>query len=171
MQQQLQKSTVATAQWVVLSMPLLAAAHMAFYYPLLPAKLASHFGPDGRADGWMAKLDFVIFHLVMTTLLALLFGGMGALMHKIPNDAINLPNKEYWLAPERREQTLRQFSKEMSVFGIACLAFLFAVIQTVILSNLAGKNQLGPLFFVYFIGFLLFTAHWAVQLTKRYKLP
>ena len=38
--------------------------------------------------------------------LSTLFGAIGALIRVTPDDAINLPNKEYWLAPARREATI-----------------------------------------------------------------
>jgi uncharacterized membrane protein len=171
MQQQQKRRSLTWAQKTLLLLPALAGAHMAYYYPLLPDKMASHFGPSGKADGWMSKVSFMIFYLVLVTVFSLMWAGMGWLLQKTPNDMINLPNKEYWLAPERREQTIARMSRQLATFGIATIAFLIATMHTTFLANLRGEGQLGPLFFVYFIGFMLFTTIWTVQMIRESRVP
>jgi uncharacterized membrane protein len=171
MQLQKQRShPLSWAQKTLLLLPALAGVHMAYYYSALPERMASHFGPSGQADGWMSKASFAIFYLVLVGVFSLMFSGMGWLLRVTPNDMINLPNREYWLAPERREQTIARVSRQMAVFGIATVAFLMAVMQSCFLANL-GNNQLGPLFFVYFIGFMLFTTIWTIQMLRENRLP
>ncbi|MBB6051083.1 DUF1648 domain-containing protein [Armatimonas rosea] len=170
-QQQQEKRPLSWAQKTLLVLPALAAAHCAYYYSALPEKMASHFGPSGQADGWMSKTSFMIFYLALVSIFSLMWIGIGAILKKTPNDMINLPNKEYWLAPERWEQTIARLGHQMSVFGIATGAFLMAVMHSCFLANLSGGNQLGGLFFVYFIGFMLFTGIWTVQMLRESRLP
>jgi hypothetical protein len=54
------------------------------------------------------------------------------------NARINLPNRNYWLAPERREATMRFISATMAWFG-SCL--LFVLIAG---TFLALQANLGP---------------------------
>ncbi len=171
LQQEMQAPPLTWAQKTLLLLPALAGVHIAYYYAALPDKMASHFGPSGQADGWMSKLSFAIFYLVLVGVCSLLWAGMGWLLKKTPNDMINLPHKEYWLAPERREQTLSRMAHQMSVFGIVTITFLIAVMHTTFLANLRGDGQLGPLFFVYFAGFMIFTAIWTVQMVRGSKIP
>ena len=43
------------------------------------------------------------------------------LIRVLPTELINLPNKEYWLAEPRREQTLNQIQSDMlTIGGITC---------------------------------------------------
>ena len=168
---QQERPTLTWAQKVLFLLPALALVHMAYYWPQLPSPMASHFGPSGKADGWMDKQSFAIFYVVLVSVISLTWSSFGWLLKKTPNDMINLPNKEYWLAPERREQSLARMSRQLSVFGIATLAFLMAVMQTVFLSNLRGSDQLGSLFFVYFAGFMLYTGIWTVQMLRDWKVP
>ena len=158
-----------TAVHVLAFLPLLALAHIAWYYPHLPNLMASHFGPSGKADGWMSKQGFALFYLVFIVIYSGLFGCMGSLLRKTPNELFNLPNREYWLAPERREATIKAFSHQFAVFGIAVGAFFIAVMQTIFLTNLGGSSQLSSLFFVYLVGFLLYTGIWTVQMLKQYR--
>lgn len=170
-QQQPPRVNRLTANRVLLCLPILAVAHIAWYYPLLPNPMASHFGPSGKADGWMSKEAFAIFYVAFMVFYSALFGSMGVLLRKTPHELINMPNRDYWLAPERREATMRVFSHQLAVFGIAIGAFFIAVMQTIFLTNRGGSSQLGSLFFVYLIGFLLYTGIWTVQLLKQYRLP
>jgi uncharacterized membrane protein len=169
--QQQQKRPMSLAQKTLLALPLLAGIHAAAYYSALPEKMASHFGPSGKADGWMSKPGFMTFYLVIVTSFSVLWAGIGWLLTKTPNDMINLPNKEYWLAPERRAQTIARMSRQMATFGIATIAFLMATIHSTFLANLRGGNELGGLFFVYFIGFLLFTGIWTMQMLRESRVP
>ena len=47
----------------------------------------------------------VIFQLAVIVLLVGLFLGVAVLLPRISGWALNIPNKEYWLAPERRDET------------------------------------------------------------------
>ena len=95
------------AQTILFTLPLVAAVHMAVYYPQLPERMATHFGPNGQADGWMSKSAFTAFFLIMITFMTALMSGIGTLIRVLPPEMINLPNKEYWLAPERRRKRRR----------------------------------------------------------------
>lgn len=151
---------------------LASIAHMAYYYPLLPDRMASHFGPDGQANGWMGKLGFALFYLGMMAFQGGLFAGIAAFLDKIPDSQINLPHKEYWLAPERRAATLRDFGQQMGRFGIATTLFLMAVIHQVIKSNLRGGDSLGGLFWVLFVLYMgLVVVQTVAQLRRYGKIP
>ena len=171
MQQQTEKLALTWAQKVLFLLPALVVVHIAYYWPQLPERMASHFGPSGQANGWMSKQGNMIFYLALVSASSALWAGMGWILKKCPDDQINLPNKEYWLAPERREQTLLRMGHQMSTFGIAIVAFLMAVMQSVFLANLEGGKQLGALFFIYLIGFLVYTGIWAYQMIKGSKIP
>lgn len=77
-----------------------------FYYPNLPEMMATHFNGAGEADGWMAKPNFFLFEVGILLLIVLQFTFMPWLIGKMPKAFINMPNKEYWFAEERRAETL-----------------------------------------------------------------
>src|SRR5215470_4782083 len=68
----------------------------AYYYPRMPERMASHFAGDGRPNASQ------------------------------PNARINLPNRDYWLASERRAQTMNYISAFMGWFGCAVLFVLIS---------------------------------------------
>ena len=72
----------------------------------LPPIVASHFAASGAANGFMPRGAY-------TTLVVVLVVGAPLLLALVPAAAagkgakgLNIPNREYWLAPERREATI-----------------------------------------------------------------
>jgi heme A synthase len=78
---------------------------------------------------------------------------------------INVPNKEFWLAPERREQTVAFFEVQFAWFGCAFLAFLLVVNELVFAANQTSPRKLnGAGFSVALVAFLAFVGIWTVRL-------
>lgn len=109
---------------VLLVLVAVAIAMGNHYFPLLPDPVASHFGRDGTPNGWMSKDSFQHLFQGLLALFALVFVGMPYLMAKIPVSLINLPNKGYWLAPERKEASMEFIGAAMLWFGSAVMALL-----------------------------------------------
>ena len=84
----------------------LGVAQALYFRAELPARVASHFDGAGRPNGWMARDGFVLFQCGLVLTLGALFGIGGRLLKVTPNGWINLPNKNYWLAPERRAESV-----------------------------------------------------------------
>ena len=76
-------------------------------FPLLPDRLASHFAASGMPNGWMSKQQFfIIYAVVLVPALVIEFWVSHRIANK-PNAKLNLPNKEYWLAPSAAPKRLR----------------------------------------------------------------
>ena len=157
-----------TRLWLLAS-AVLIAVHLAWHYAALPEKMPTHFGPDGTADGWMNKSGFAGFQLGMTALLTLVFLGIGWLMKVLPAEAVNLPNKGYWLAPERRADTIRRLGDQFASLGVAVNLFFLGVQDAVVRAALSGSGSLGKLFPVYFAFFIGYTIYWTIGLVRRWS--
>jgi len=106
------------------------------YYPKLPQLLASHFNAAGRANGWSSKEMFFGLQGFIVCLLTAFFWLFPAQLHRFPDRLINLPHKDYWLAPERRAATLAAVGDALTWFGCAALLLMLGVTQLVIQYNL-----------------------------------
>ncbi len=139
-------------------------------YPLLPERMASHFDGTGRPDGFQSRDAFFALSASMLMMTLVLFGGLGALFRRIPSTWFNLPNRDYWLAPERREETIEAISGRMEWFGAVSLALYLFVIQTVIETNLTSEPRLdsGSMFVVLGI-YLSFTGVWITRFIRRFR--
>jgi uncharacterized membrane protein len=154
--------------WLVLS-ALVCAAHLWVNYPALPERVATHFSGNGHADAWTTKASFAQFQLGLTGAVAALLLGLGALVHVLPPDAINLPRRKFWLAPPRRAMTIHVLQTELTRFGAALMVFLLGVQETIIRANVNQTFRLGPLFAVCMIGFLAFTLVWTIHFHRRFR--
>lgn len=106
---------------------LLAAAGLLYFsllYPQLPDPMASHFNAGGVATAWMPKSGFFLLIAIVTLSAGVPVFLVPGSMAKLPNNKINLANKEYWLAPERRAETMQYLGIQMGWFGCALLALL-----------------------------------------------
>ncbi len=155
--------------WLILG-ALACAVHLWINYPALPERVASHFGSNGHADGWMSKSSIAAFQLGMTGFMAVLFLGISKLIQVLPTDMINLPNRDYWLAPARRAATIEALGADMARFGTAMMVFLLGVQEATFRANINHTYQLGSLFFLCLFGFLGFTAVWLIGLFRRYRV-
>lgn len=89
----------------------------------LPERVATHFGFEGRADGWMSRSGYQVFEIAFPLGIGLILTGVSALIRFLPAKFINLPRKDYWLVPERRELTSAMIRSRMT--WLACLMTLF----------------------------------------------
>lgn len=113
-----------------------SALHAWYYYPRLPEVVASHFGREGTPNGWQTKPDFLDFHVGAIVLATILSFGVPRLIGALPVQLINLPNREYWLAPERRAETLEFFEAYFTWFGCTILTVLLVAVSLAIRANL-----------------------------------
>lgn len=147
----------------------LAALQVAYYYPRLPNVVASHFNEKGVADDWMSRKAFAACSLGTIVFVAALLLGIDVLQRRIPVSWMNMPHKDYWLAPERREETYRTLSTFMVWFGCAVLLTIIGVFQLALEANLRADKRLSNQMWILLGGYLVFTLLWAVQFYRRFK--
>jgi len=162
------RSLQAMLFWLVL---LGAVAHLAYTYPQLPERVATHFGSGGRADAWGSKQSFALTYGLLVGGLGLLFFAIAFFLPRLPASIINIPNREYWLAPERREATLHHVGREMLVMGTATMAFIVATFHFSMLASIGGTDRLGPGFWIVLVAFLIYAGIWSLRLMLRFRLP
>jgi len=114
---------------VFLGLCVLCVLHAAYFYSQLPDKVASHFGAGGKPDAWSSKTSFMYLYLGIVGGSALLFVGIAFAMCHIPPSMINLPHKDYWLVPERRQETLDSLFQWLLWFGSATVVFFLEMMD------------------------------------------
>jgi len=142
------------------------------FYPLLPERMASHFGYDGRPNGWQPKDGFF---LIMLLAVGLTFGMSFLVPRRIaarPDNRINLPHKAYWLAPARREETFRFITAQMAWFGCAVLFIVLFGTYLAIRANLSPDNHFDNETMIKVLAaFLLVTVLWIVHFLRHFYNP
>lgn len=128
----------------------------AYYYPRMPERMASHFAGDGRPNGWQPREAFFLIMLVVGALSGIISFFAPWRIASQPNARINLPNREYWLAPERRDQTMNYISAFMAWFGCGVLFVLISGTFLALQANLAPDHRFNSqAMFVVLAAFLL----------------
>ena len=83
----------------------------------LPPVVASHFVAGGAANGFTPRDIYVKLMLGLVIGLPLLTALMG-ITSRIPARFVNLPHRDYWLAPERVDETFAYLRSQGSHFAI-----------------------------------------------------
>ena len=129
---------------------------------LPPSGVVLHFGAGGAADRFGTRADAV-------TLMAALGGfllGVGALVVLLARrgslSLFNVPNKDYWMAPERRPRLRRMLANDVARVLGGTLVFLVVVpIWTVMGTGAAERSVTPVLFWVPLAGFGAALLVWA----------
>jgi uncharacterized membrane protein len=149
-----------------------AAIYFSSYYAQLPDVMASHFNARGMPNGWQTKSAFFAFLVGVSVLAAIVGFGIPRIITAMPPELINLPNKGYWLAPERRAETMDFLSGYFAWFGCALFAVILLAINFAIQANLHPGRlpDATPMWFV-LAGFLAFAILGTVRMFKRFGPP
>ena len=141
-----------------------------YYYQQMPEKVPIHFGISGNPDSWSSKQFAVGFYLALVSFIALLFSGINWLLKKTPDDLINLPNKEFWLAKERRDDTLGIFSNFMYWIGSLTLILIIVIYHQTFQVSM-GKTSALPYSNLSLLLYFLAVAIWLYLLVRRFRIP
>jgi hypothetical protein len=140
-----------------------------FYSLRMPWVIASHFGARGTPNGWQTQSAFFVIEIFVVAIAALLGFVVPKTLSALPVSMINLPNKQYWLSPERRESTLDYFRVHFAWCGCALLAFLLFVMELAFRANLTTPHQLNNTAFIAaMVVFLAFMVFWTVRLIRHF---
>lgn len=146
---------------------------MAYYYPQMPRRMASHFAADGRANGWQSREAFFVLMILVSASSAVVCFLAPRQIAAKANARINLPNRDYWLAPERREETMRFIAATMAWFGCGILFVLISGTFLALQANLAPDHRFNSqALLVVLGGFLAGLVSLLVRLVRHFqKVP
>jgi uncharacterized membrane protein len=157
-----------TAMGVFVLLYIVCVVHALCYYPCLPEQVAQHFGASGQPDAWGSKRQFLIMHLVTISFEAAIILVCGLALKKIPNSLISLPHKEYWLAPERREQTFIFMQARLLWFGSCFMIFFLDLAHQSFQVHLGAATKLNHVWFSLAMLLALSTV-WCVSIYAKFR--
>lgn len=155
---------------VILVLALLQWVHV---YPQLPERMASHFSANGRPNGWQPKQEFFLVVPIVVVVCLVVSFLLPRTLALVPPEMINLPNKFYWLAPERRKETTRCFAAHMAWFGCGLLFVVLNAVSLAINANLSNSAHFDSQGMWYVMaGFCLFAVVLFIHLILHFcKVP
>ncbi len=130
---------------IVLGIVLLAAVgDLLWFYPRLPAQVATKFDAAGTATQWSAKEGFLALHICLLCLMTGMALAGRFLVPLIPPRLVNVPHRDHWLAPERQAFTQRRIGELVLAICTLNLAFVTVLNHLTLRANLAAGPVLGP---------------------------
>ena len=134
----------------------------------LPSQVATHFRANGHPNGWMSRSSHMILMALLGLVLPLLIVAIMNGARFFPS-ALNIPRKQFWLAPERRQETFRYLSRQALWFACVMVAFILGLQVTLVQANAQTPAQLSmPLHFTLAGGFLAALAVWIILTVRRF---
>lgn len=147
-----------------------AITHSAYYYPYLPEQMASHFGTGGSANSWSTRPAYFLLESVLVIIVFAAFIGLPLFMRRFRIERINIPNREYWMAPERRGIVFEIIGSWFCWFAVIHLAFVIVVNQIVFNANLYTNGRLDSSALIFVLAlFLGFVIIWLLLFFLKFK--
>lgn len=113
------------------------AAAIALTANYLPPVVASHFVAGGGANGFMPHGAYLVLMLALAVGLPLLILVLTAITNRLPARYMNLPNRDYWLAPEREAETRDYLAGRGAYFAKVGALFIGYIHLLVVIANAA----------------------------------
>ncbi len=135
----------------------------------LPDRVASHFGASGAANGWMSRDSHVRYMMTFGLFFPLAVPAVCYCVRFLPVGLVNIPRREYWLAPERKSETINFLFRHAVWFGCLSVCFVAGSHWLVVDANLHSPPQLSTRLLVAVAGgFIAGLAWWIVVLLRRF---
>lgn len=163
---------MSASKIVLLLLTAASALVMQHYYGLMPDPMASHFDGSGRPNGYQSKDGFFLLSAALLVGNLLIFAAFGPMLRKIPTSWVNLPNRDYWLSPGRREETIGFMARQMDWFGVATVLLLATILALACIANLDPEPNLDSASAWWLLGgYVVFSTVWLVRLVTRFHRP
>jgi len=137
----------------------------------LPLTVASHFDAAGQPNAFMSRGGYIRFVLCLAVGVPVAIVAVLTTLYSRATD-LKLPNREYWLAPQRLDRT-RAFLVAHGVWFGSLLVTLVCCVHWLEL----GANRLQPphlsnqMFAAVLVAFLIATAAWICALMFAFRRP
>ena len=139
----------------------------------LPERVASHFVASGVANGFMPRTFYVRFMLFFALVLPSGLMLLTNLTLRASEARMNLPHREYWLAPERRDETIEYLRQQNVRISFILTVFLCYVHWLVERANELTPPHLSSLGIIGgLVVLLVFIVIWAIKFFGHFlKIP
>ncbi len=160
-------------RWRGLLVVLLAAAGLMFVLATaarLPDIAATRFDLGGTPNVFMDRQGYRWLMGFLVGVVPLFVAFLPTLIGRRWPQLLNIPNRDYWLAPERRADTLASVGSRTMLLAAVMIAFMCFTHWLVLEANAAVPMQLAGTPLLIGVGaFAIFVIGWIVALRTRFR--
>lgn len=147
----------------------IATVQILLQLPSLPTPLAVRFNWPGNAVGWGSPHTFAIINLCIVAAIIAIAMILPAMLRGRRKLRWRLPNKEYWLSPERMPSTIEYLQRQFMWHGVMTLLLLMGVFQLVVSANEHQPPRFDTSrFLILLSGYLAFILLWVYALLRKF---
>ena len=135
----------------------------------LPSTVAIHFNVNNEPDGWMTRNKYLLLILALLISIPIVISvGISLLAQHFPH-LINLPNRDYWLAPRRLDESLDFLASHAHRLGRLIIVLMTGLHYVVLVANRAEPPVLPQSWLIaILVGFVFALGMWVVALYRRF---
>lgn len=162
--------SLANKMMVVLTL-VVCVSQIALWFNDLPEQVPSHFDGNGQVDGHMNRVAFCSTMGLMNLVFLIGFPLLGLLTKYIPDSLVNMPNKDYWLAPNRRDNSMRTMTDFLTAIGWMTSWLFIGIFQMSALVAVKARETINPEFYLVMGIYLVVIVAMVVFLHFKFRIP
>lgn len=165
----MQRDNPAGALVALVCLTIFAAVFVIYTTRYLPESVATHFDGNNQANGWMSRDGYLLFILsFMIGISTFVSFIVGTLPRRFPQWT-NVPNRDYWLAAERRDESLRYLDAHGKRLGCLIVMMMLGMHYVILKANHMQPPMLpASTFSAILFSFVLALVWWIVRLYRRF---
>jgi len=133
---------------------------------------ATHFDARGQPNASMSRGVYRGYMTFLVIVVPLLVAGLPVWVSRRWPMLLNIPHREYWLAPERSAATVDSLRARTAVLAIAMIGLICFVHLLVLSANAGDQPELDQRMLLIGLGtFIAFMLAWIVSLYRRFRKP
>ncbi len=138
----------------------------------LPDRVATHFNGSGEPNGWMSRSTSQTFMLVFGFVFPLFIVGLCYATRFLPASLVNIPNRQYWLARERRTETANYLVGHSLWLACLMVGFVTGIQYSIVQANRQIVPHLATsVLLEVVVPFIAGTAIWVIVLLRHFRKP
>lgn len=161
------------ARWQAILVVALALGAGAFVYltsARLPEIAATRFAAGGDPVAFMTRGTYRVFMVWLVSAVPLLVAFLPPFIGARWPQLLNIPNREHWIAAERRAETLASVAARAMLLAAVMIVFLCFTHWLVVEANASPARQLSGTPFLAALGaFAAFMIGWIVTFRARFR--
>ena len=137
----------------------------------LPARVATHFGANGQPNGWMSRDHHTVGQVAISLFTGGLFFALTLYLPRVPVRFVNVPHRDYWLAPQHRAKTFAWLASMLCWLGALLQGFLAFIFHEVWRANLLTPPALRLNSLWLQLSLFIITVGLVITLLFRFRRP